>query len=101
MFVFPTFNETFGLVAVESMQHSLPVVATDEGGVPDIIEDGVTGYVCPKQNAQALSEKLEHLLLRPGLAKSMGREGYARYQKMFTLEQFEKTMLECLKNSMT
>lgn len=101
IFVFPTFNEAFGLVAVEAMQHSLPVIATDEGGIPDIIEDGITGYVCPKQNALALAKKLELLLLHSELAKSMGKEGYARYQKMFTLEQFDRTMLDCLKKSMS
>jgi glycosyltransferase involved in cell wall biosynthesis len=50
IFVFPTFYyyECFPLVLLEAMQHALPVISTDEGGIPDIAETGITGYIVAK-----------------------------------------------------
>jgi glycosyltransferase involved in cell wall biosynthesis len=98
IFAFPTFyhNETFGLVNLEAMQNSIPVVSTLEGGIPDIVLDGVTGYLVPKQNSQALADKLEILIKNPELRKEMGQAGKRLYEKKFTLEIFEKRMAEIL-----
>ena len=57
VFVFPTFNDAFPLVILEAMQHGVPVIATDEGGIPDIIEDEITGFIIPKHNVQCLANK--------------------------------------------
>ena len=48
IFVFPTLNETFGLVAVEAMEYEIPVVASAEVGIPDIIDNGNSCYTVEK-----------------------------------------------------
>ena len=96
LFAFPSYDEAFGLVAVEAMQHNLPVVTTNEGGIPDIVIDGVTGYVCERKNAKQLADKIELLLKSPHLCKEMGEAGRKRYEECFTSDIFENRLKECL-----
>ena len=93
LFVLPTENETFGLVNLEAMQHSLPVVSTCEGGIPDVVEDTITGYLVPKKDSYALAEKIEILIKNPDLRTKMGKAGREKYEKEFTLQAFETNLL--------
>ena len=99
VFVFPTFyfNKCFPLVLLEAMQWRLPLVSSDEGGIPDIVKDGVNGFVCTRQNVQSLAEALEKLITDPVLRQQMGEQGYQRYQEEFTLEAFERRFVAELK----
>lgn len=97
LFAFPSFDEAFGLVTVEAMQHNLPVVTTDEGGIPDIVIDGNTGYICERKNAQQLADKIELLLKSPNLRKKMGEAGRKRYEECFTSDIFENRLKESLR----
>lgn len=99
LFLHPTFDDCFPLVLLEAMQHNLPVVTTNEGGIPNIVIDGETGYIFEKKNAQQLADKIETLLNNPSLRQEMGKVGYERYKEHFTLERFEKRILECLKEA--
>lgn len=96
LFVFPSLNECFPLVLLEAMQHGIPVIATDEGGIPDIVEDEKTGFLVPKRDAAALAEKMEYILFHSDEAESMGRAGYKKYQKEFRLEIWEKHLCKIL-----
>ena len=92
IFVFPTFyyNECFPLVLLEAMQHRLPLVSSDEGGIPDIIQHGVNGYTVARKEAAPLAEALARLITDPALRTAMGEAGYARYREQYTLEAFER-----------
>ena len=98
VFVFPTFyyNECFPLVLLEAMQWRLPLVSSDEGGIPDIVQDGVNGFVCPRQDVDSLANALEQLITNPALRQQMGEAGYQRYKELYTLEAFEKRFVELL-----
>lgn len=98
LFVFPTFyeDECFPLVILEAMQHNLTVVTTNEGGIPDIVIDGETGYICDRKNAHQLADKIELLLQTPLLCKKMGRAGRKRYEECFTSDIFENRLKDCL-----
>jgi glycosyltransferase involved in cell wall biosynthesis len=98
IFVLPTYYhyECFPLVLLEAMQFALPVVSTCEGGIPDIVEDGRTGYLCPPQDAPALADRLEALLRDKSLRRRMGAAGYQKYQNEFTLETFEKRLADII-----
>jgi len=98
IFAFPTCYETFGLVNLEAMQHHLPVVSTFEGGIPDVVENGVTGFLIPTNNAEALAEKLEILIKDPVLREKMGKAGRKKYENEFTLEIFEQNLNSILHN---
>ncbi|WP_439558311.1 glycosyltransferase [Dyadobacter sp.] len=101
VFVFPTYYhyETFGLVNLEAMQHGIPVVSCPEGGIPDIVVDGKTGYLVPQKDVNALADKLEILILNPELRKAMGREAKARFEQYFRLETFETNIRDILKTA--
>ena len=99
VFVFPTFyhNETFGLVIVEAMQYRLPIVSTDEGGIPDVVIDGQNGFICKRKDAVSLANAIERLIVDEALRHRMGAEGYRIYQEKFTLQCFERRFVECLR----
>jgi len=92
VFVFPTFNDCFPLVLLEAMQQRLPCVTTDEGGIVDIVKDGENGLICEKRNAQSLADKLLYLIQNESIREEMGRKGYERYIRLFTLDEFEKRL---------
>jgi len=98
IFAFPTYycNECFPLVLLEAMSAGMPIVSTFEGGIPDIIEDGVTGFLVPQRNAELLADKLEVLIRNPLLREKMGRMGRKKYEEQFTLEHFEKNLIAIL-----
>jgi glycosyltransferase involved in cell wall biosynthesis len=96
IFVFPTHNEVFGLVNLEAMQHSLPIIASNEGGIPDVIKDGVNGFLVPKQNSLILAEKLEYLIKNPEIRIQMGKLGRKIYEEKYTLRMFENNMANIL-----
>jgi glycosyltransferase involved in cell wall biosynthesis len=96
IFVHPSYLDCLPLVLLEAMQNSLPVISTDHGAIPDAVEDGVTGFIVPQKDAEALAEKLEILIKDPDLRKRMGQAGREKYEREFTLEKFEKRMVEIL-----
>ena len=96
IFVHPSYNDCLPLVLLEAMQYSLPVVSTFEGAIPEVVEEGITGFLVPQKDAKALADKLELLIKDTELRKKMGSAGRARYEKKFTLDKFEKRMIEIL-----
>ena len=101
IFVFPTYygNECFPLVLLEAMQYGLPCITTNEGGIPDMVQDGVNGIICERQNAESLAAAIEKLLLNPELRKQMGQKGFEIFKERFTLDKFESNLCECLFNA--
>ena len=97
VFVQPTFEDCFPLTIVEAMQHGLPVVSTDEGAVPDMVADGVNGFVCERKDVSGLAVALERLITDASLRMRMGEVGRKRYEEEFTLERFEERFAECLR----
>ncbi len=98
-FVFPTFYscECFPIVILEAMQHSLPVISTYEGGIPDLVLDGETGYLIPQRDLESLTEKMKQLLLNPEQCIAMGKAGHVHYKKHFTQNSFEHNFITILK----
>ena len=99
IFVHPTFEDCFPLILLEAMQHKLPVVSTFEGGIPDIVEDGRTGFLVPQKDAVALAEKLEILIQNPTLRQKMGNAGRKKYEEEFTINKFEKNLLKIIRDN--
>ena len=92
VFVQPTYEDCFPLTIVEAMQHGKPVVSTDEGAIPDLVVDGMNGFVCERRNVDSLANALEILLVDKDLRVKMGVEGYNQYKSKFTLRVFEQNM---------
>ena len=102
LFVFPTYYsaEIFSLVLIEAMQFSLPLISTFEGGISDLVEDGVTGYLIKQRDVNSLALKLEELILDKDLRIKLGLAGRKRYEQYFTQEIFEKNLTKILSNEL-
>lgn len=96
--VFPTFYhfEAFPLVVLEAMQSSLAVISCPEGGIPDIVVEGETGYLVPQKNAVALAEKITVLINNPDIRTRMGKAGKERFEALFTIDSFERNITDIL-----
>jgi len=77
--------EPFGLATLEGMAHGHAVVATDAGGSPEIIRDGVDGLLVPPDDAAALARGLARLLGDPALRERLGRGARRRVEEAFPL----------------
>ena len=98
IFVFPTYyhNECFPVVLLEAMEHALPCISTNEGGIADIIDDGETGFIVERKDVIALSDKLELLIKDAEMRREMGKNGLLKYKKAFTLDVFERNIVNVL-----
>jgi glycosyltransferase involved in cell wall biosynthesis len=84
IFVSPSFFETFPSTILEALACGKPVIATRVGGVPEIINDGVTGFLVDPRNAKKLSEKILYLLENEAEAEKVGFRG-----KEYVMRNFE------------
>ena len=96
IFTFPTYNEAFGLVNLEAMEYKLPIVTTNEGGITDVVKDGMNGLISEKRNPESLAGCIAQLLDDEVLRRQMGEAGYRMYKERFTLQRFEERMCEVL-----
>lgn len=92
IFVFPTRNEAFGNVALEAMQFGLPVVASNEGSLPEIVLDGETGLLFEPGDSKMLAEKLIFLIENQDIRIRMGEAAQRRFFLEYTFEKFETKM---------
>jgi glycosyltransferase involved in cell wall biosynthesis len=98
VFALPSRGEGFGLVFLEAMAHSKPVIGGAHGGIPDIVEDGVTGLLVPHGDVERLAQALESLLTNPSRARGMGARGKDRIEKIFSFAQFQLHLTQILDN---
>jgi glycosyltransferase involved in cell wall biosynthesis len=85
--VFPTLTEAFSRVILESMAASIPIIATDVGGNSEAVVHGITGYIVPPQDVQALANRINELINDRGKRKKMGKAARARVKDLFTMER--------------
>jgi len=106
LLVFPTFTESFGRVLIEAMAAKKPVVASEVGGIPEIVEDGVSGFLVPTNDASSLAEKIILILNNQVMARQMGTAGHKRVKDIFSIEKninrteyvYEKTLTQSFKS---
>jgi glycosyltransferase involved in cell wall biosynthesis len=92
VFVLPAKYKSFGLVLLEAMATELPVVATAAGGVPEIVQDGETGYLVPVLDPPSLASAMLRVLSNREAAARMGRLGRRRLEQLFTAaEMIQRT----------
>lgn len=100
IFAFPSYNEAFGLVNLEAMEHKLPIISTNEGGIPDVVKDGINGITVDcstgSVNINELAEVIARLIENPELRMKMGEAGYKMFKEKFTLPAFEQHITDCL-----
>jgi glycosyltransferase involved in cell wall biosynthesis len=84
IFVMTSVNEGFGRVIIEAMAARRPVVASEVGGILDIVRDGITGRLVPPEQPYCFAEAISELLSRPELLSKMGGAGRTRVEGCFS-----------------
>lgn len=85
--------EPFGIVGLEAMAHRRPVVAFRVGGIPDWLDDGVTGFAIEPFDTRAFASRIEWLFAHPAEAAAMGQAGRARVERQFDARAHLATLL--------
>ncbi|MBZ5580687.1 MAG: glycosyltransferase family 4 protein [Acidobacteriia bacterium] len=80
-------EEAFGWVIAEAMACRKPVVATGVGGIPEVVEDGVSGFLVPPRRPEMVAERILELLGDVSLRRRMGEAGRARVEELFDLQR--------------
>lgn len=87
VYVASSVTDTTNLTVVEAMALGKPAVVTRVGGLPEVVADGVTGYVVPPRDAEALAARITQLLEDPDARRRMGEAARARFLERFTIER--------------
>ena len=96
---FPTLKEAFGRAAVEAMACGVPVVASAVGGVPEIVEDGRTGFLVTPRNYEKIADALLKLMKNTKMSREMGKNGMSKVKKKFDISKNIR-LLENIYNSL-
>lgn len=98
--VVPSLNEPLGLIVLEAGAMSIPVVGFDCGGIPEMIEDGKTGFLVPERNNEKLAEKISMLLRNNSMRKKIGLAARDKVRREFNVEKNVERILavygECI-----
>jgi glycosyltransferase involved in cell wall biosynthesis len=94
--VFPTRKDVFGLVNIEAMQWGIPVVSSTVGAIPEIIRDGVNGFIVDPDDIEALADRVLRLVRDPGLRQCMGKAGRELYERNYSLEAYYRNTRRAL-----
>ncbi len=87
IFVLPSLSEGLSIALLEAAAAACPVVASHCGGVPEIVEEGVTGLLVPPGDPHALAGRVAELLRRPVEARRMAAAAGARVRREFSREE--------------
>lgn len=96
IFVAPSRYESFGLIFLEAMRFGVPCVGVTAGGMPEVVEGGVTGILVPPNDAPALLGAIDRLLADRELRQRMGASGKQRFYENFTAEIFSRRLCDML-----
>jgi len=88
IFVLPSLSEGLGRVVVEAMATGTPVVGSRVGGIPEMVQDGVTGFLVPPGDEEALAERLRWVLKYPREAEAMGHRAREFARSFFSSEAY-------------
>lgn len=86
VFLLPSSKESFGLVALEAMACGAPVVASDVGGIPEVVPHGEAGFLCPVGDVDAMADAVTDILRDEELHARFVRNGLAAVAEKFTAE---------------
>lgn len=88
-------------VLKEAMAMGLPAISTDHGGIPELVEDGVSGFLVPERDVDALVEKLGYLIEHPEIWTEMGRAGRAYVEAHYDLNKLNDQLVAIYRQVLT
>lgn len=86
--------ETFGVAILEASSCGKPVIVSDAGGLPEVVDDGVTGFVVPRRDSVKTAEAIERLVNDTALRKQMGDNGRERVCTIYDWNDSVKTLID-------
>jgi N-acetyl-alpha-D-glucosaminyl L-malate synthase BshA len=86
VFLMPSGSETFGLAALEAMACNVPVVASDVGGLPELVTEGEVGFLCPVDDLDAFTQRTRQLLMDDELHDAMAEAARQRAVETFDIQ---------------
>jgi glycosyltransferase involved in cell wall biosynthesis len=99
VFVMPSLKEGGPTTVLEAMASGLPVIATRVGMVPEVVEDGRTGFIVPLADADALAERLRPLLADEALRARIGQRAREKAQASFSIDHMTERYLDLFANA--
>ena len=97
IFIFPSHRDVFGLVILHAMAEGMAVVASREGAIPEIVEEGKTGFLFAKGDFPVLAEKILTLAANEKLRRAMGEAGRRRYADFYTPKEYGERMIKAFR----
>ncbi len=98
VFVFPTENDCFPLSLLEAMQMQLPIISTSNGAIPDIVEEGVNGFIVEEGNAKQVSEAMIAYINNKSLLHVHGKNNLEKFQNNYTQQLFEQNFVRTVQS---
>ena len=99
LFVAPSLYESFGLIFLEAMRWGTPAIGTRAGGIPEIIEDGVSGVLVPPASPSQLAGAIVELLRDEGHRQRLGAAGRRRAEESFSVKGMAQQMAALYENA--
>jgi colanic acid/amylovoran biosynthesis glycosyltransferase len=87
-------REGIPVVLMEAMAMGLPVISTQHSGIPELVEDGVSGFLVPERDWEALANKIDYLIQSPDIWVKMGKEGRLQVEKFYNIDRLNDRLME-------
>lgn len=94
LFVMPSLKEAFGIAFLDAMSFGLPCIGTNVGAIPEIIDDGTTGFIVEPGNSKQLADRMVNVLTDPILASTMGFRGNEKVKEKYSWDNAMKTIYD-------
>jgi starch synthase len=98
--VLPTIEDGFAKVVTEAMACGVPVIATANCGAPDVLEDGVEGFIVPIRDPMAIRDKIVYLYENAEVREAMGRSALAKVQSLTNLDAYGERAAAAYENAL-
>ena len=72
----------------------MPVISTLHGGIPELVEDGKSGFLVPERDANAIAQKLNYLIAHPEVWAEMGKAGRSRVEEKYDINKLNDELVE-------
>ena len=96
IFVLPSHRESFGIVNIEAMSAGLPIISTNQGAIPEYIENGINGLLYEAKNVEGLENNLRKLITDSVLRNKIGSNNIIKFNEQFTSYQFVNQWMNIL-----
>jgi colanic acid/amylovoran biosynthesis glycosyltransferase len=87
-------QEGLPVVLMEAMAQGIPVISTHHSGIPELVDDGVSGFLVPERNVDQLSEKLRYLIDNPGLWRTFGKAGRYKVEHEYDIHKLNNVLFD-------